>query len=146
MQGNQYRYPYQFFETVVSITDAETANSNGAKYYRFSKYDPKTGQPLIQEKAEKLKSKYGYTFHAISDSQFGKYRIMGGETIILDVGTKEKLAVFRGFVKLPPEYDVCPKGDTTKTYPYSLDKFVAKVLKPILSSCRSGSDRRNALN
>ncbi|MDH4305459.1 MAG: hypothetical protein OEV53_15490 [Nitrospira sp.] len=84
---------------------------DGAKYFRYTrpnthKLEFESGQyiypgdqepALIGQQVRELKSRYGFTWRGITRPHDRELGIAGGEVIILDLQTKEVLAVRRGY-------------------------------------------------
>lgn len=102
---------------------------------------------IVQEEASQRKARYGYTWRGITREQDRELGIGGGEYLIVDLDTKEVLAVKRGFRAQRPPYrvdnddkwDMAQSCKSERTYhqagiPVPLTPpvhlFVKKVLRP----------------
>jgi len=114
--GDYYVQPaigkYQFLEEPFHQENQNSKNNRYRRYYRDPLAHPgKDFQTAIdgkfvrvpylvaQQEVEVLQSRYGYTWRGITRSHDRQYGIAGGELIVLDLKTKEILAVRRGFIK-----------------------------------------------
>ncbi len=95
--------------------------------------------PLIEERVNELKSRYGFTWRGITRPHDRELGIAGGEVIILDVQTNEVLAVKRGYLASGRNLETiggiwwlgaaaCPTRPVT-----ARREFLHKVLKPSTS-------------
>ena len=103
---------YQFFEMSLAKGSKAKEDMRFRRYYRDEKAYPGrdyqtaiSGRfarvPYIVAEVEvsHIKSKYGYTWRGIMRAHDREAGIAGGELIILDLLTKDVLAVRRGFVR-----------------------------------------------
>jgi hypothetical protein len=100
---------YKFIETPIPASLQNPAD--GAKYLRYTKpnteklvfesgqYMYPRGQwpPILEERVKEPMSRYGYTWRGITRPHDRELGIVGGEVIVLDLQTKEVLAVRRGY-------------------------------------------------
>jgi len=95
--------------------------------------------PLIEERVKEPKSRYGFTWRGVTRPHDRELGIAGGEVIILDLQTKEVLAVRRGYLASGRTRDsvggiwwlgaaACPSRPVT-----AMGKLLHKVLKPTSS-------------
>ena len=85
-----------------------------------------------------LKSRYGYTWRGIVRPHDRKLGIAGGETLILDLQTREILGVYRGYAKFVIDERMGTAGlQWAKACPTPPNMgggaqlaFILKVLKP----------------
>lgn len=139
----QYRY------LELPRTKDEADNSQPfVKYFRGSEKDSKKDYvymdgtrshrvPYIVKKegVSSLKSRYGYTWRGIPRPHDRELGIVGGELILLDMQTKEVLAVRRGFIRSGGVRNltgiwwlggqVCPVKKSL-----TASQFIQKVIKP----------------
>lgn len=142
---------YKFFEKPIP---PHLQNSvDGSKYLRYTRpntdnmvidngrYLYPIGQEpkMIEERAIGLKSKYGFIWRGIKRAHDREYGIAGGEVIILDIQTKDVLAVRRGYLRTANIRETggrvwwlgawsCPSNR-----PGADTAFIRKVLKPSTS-------------
>ncbi|MCP5306546.1 MAG: hypothetical protein H6953_13970 [Chromatiaceae bacterium] len=141
-----YLTKYPFFETTRGLRDrgdrwnrdvfAERPPSGESRYWRYRLGEPdgtqylnnrsgeRFGRPLVAEKIDTLKSRYGYTWREVRDEYDRHFGVWGGEIIVKDLQTHETLAVKRGF--FDTRFNFCPPGKSH----YLEFEFVSKVLKP----------------
>ena len=95
--------------------------------------------PLIEERIQVPKSRYGFTWRGISRPHDRELGIAGGEVILLDLRVNEVLAVRRGYLASGRTRDTvggiwwlgaaaCPSRPVT-----AMGEFLHKVLKPTSS-------------
>ena len=135
---------YKFFE----IRKVEPASSNRAEtdFLRYSGY-VQDKSPMNIEEASILKSRYGYTWRGIERPHDRDLGIVGGELIVMDLHSKEVLAVHRGFIRSGDVRNltgvwwlgghVCPKYKHANVSTY---EFLSKVLKPTSEVSERGSN------
>jgi hypothetical protein len=97
---------------------------------------------LVQKQlTDRLLSRYGYTWRAISRPHDRANNIAGGEVVVLDLKTNEVLAIRRGFVLAPAIKEVpwhplnWEAGAVCPAKPLAGPaEFITKVLKPMTPS------------
>lgn len=119
-----------------SIVQAPPA---GARYALYYGNDRKDNKSIRVRYADKLVSRYGYTWRGISRPHDRELGVAGGELIVVDLKTNEVLAMRRGFRLGPPDPrrglellwsgGVCPQYPETPGYRNVL-WFLTKVAKP----------------
>jgi hypothetical protein len=124
---------YRFMERPVDI---EQPLGKVVRYYGYDGRNPAT---MKSDTAEAASSRYGFIWRDITRPNDREMGIAGGELIVLDLKSKEVLAVKRGFAhtgfgveRLRPyvwwkSAKVC-LGDSNKIY--ALSQFVVSVLTP----------------
>lgn len=135
---------YQFFETkkepimkgyelnLEHLKFSEKPLFTGEEYWRYELTDEPyfNGRVYTYTKAaqaDTLKSKYGFTWKEVRDEKDKKYGIFSGEIYVIELKTKEILAVKKGFFFLGSKRrDICPKGKDD----YFVYNFISKVLIP----------------
>jgi hypothetical protein len=135
---------YQFFETkkepimrgyelnIEHLKFSEKPLFIGGEYWRYELTDEPyfNGRVYIYTKAaqaDTLKSKYGFTWKEVRDEKDKKYGVFSGEIYVIELKTKEILAVKKGFVFLGSKHsDSCPKGKDD----YFVYNFISRVLIP----------------
>jgi len=70
-----------------------------ARVQRYFGYDGHSQKSLQKEYDVNRKSRYGYTWRGIKRTQDRELGIAGGELLVLDLETREVLAVKRGYVR-----------------------------------------------
>lgn len=134
---------YSFFETPpVSRQEPEwkkqyrhssyfSKPDGTAKVARYFGYNGRDIKTIQKEYDTTRRSRYGYIWRGISRPRDRELGIVGGEFIVLDLETKEVLAMRRGYLRgdtEPPRLGMvwrrpCPLSDTDGL-------FIFKVLKP----------------
>jgi hypothetical protein len=138
---------YQFMESLRPKDETDTSQP----YVRYSRGSEKESKrdyvymdgtrshrvPYIVKKegVSLVKSRYGYTWRGVQRPHDRELGIVGGELIVLDVQTKEALAVRRGFIRSGKVRNltgiwwlggqVCPVKKAL-----SSSQFVQKVIRP----------------
>lgn len=138
---------YRYLESPRTKDEADNSQPF-VRYFRGSGKDSKKDYvymdgmrshrvPYIVKKegVSSLKSRYGYTWRGISRPHDRELGIVGGELILLDVQTKEVLAVRRGFIRSGGVQNltgiwwlrgqVCPVKKSL-----TASQFIQKVVKP----------------
>lgn len=102
---------YKFFESPIrdgpkpswekQYWDASffTQPSADSKHERYSGHDGGAMTSMRREYVAELKSQYGYTWRGITRPHDRELGIAGGEIIVMDLKTKEVLAVRRRYIK-----------------------------------------------
>lgn len=140
---------YKFFESPIrggpmpswekQYRDASffTQPSTDSKYERYSGYDGGAMTSMRREYVAELKSQYGYTWRGITRPHDRELGIAGGEVIVLDLQTKEVLAVRRRYLKASaPDFPgagiAWGRACHTDQRPEAFNKvgIVARTLKP----------------
>lgn len=120
------------------------AGSGSDKINRFSGYSARwegntmVKTPMQVETTDIPRSRYGYTWRGISREKDREFGIAGGELIVLDLKTREVLAVRRGYIRSGNVKasrtgiwwltgEVCPKPRENM---FSAEKFLLRVLRP----------------
>jgi hypothetical protein len=148
---------YQFLEMPLSKSTSE--GEQYRRYYRDENAHPGrkyqtaiNGQgvfvPYIvaETTVSDIKSRYGYTWRGINRPHDRELGISGGELIVLDLKTKEVLAVRRGYMRTGFVRNnltgvwwltgpSCPNRGTKLTF-----KFIQEVLKPLSSHVKEKKD------
>lgn len=125
--------------------------TDGTKYLRYTKPNTEklvfeNGQylyprdhwpPMIEERVQDLKSRYGFTWRGISHPHDRELGIAGGEVIVLDLQTSEVLAVRRGYAASGGKTKETVAGiwwlsaaKCPQSMPGVEPSFIHKVLKP----------------
>ncbi|CUS38402.1 conserved hypothetical protein [Candidatus Nitrospira nitrosa] len=139
---------YKFLEKPIPVSIQSP--TDGSKYLRYTRPNtdklvledgqylyPGDQQPtLLEEWVKQPKSEYGFTWRGITRPHDRELGIAGGEVIILDLQTKEVLAVKRGYLASGRSLQTvgriwwlgataCPPRPVT-----TRKEFIHKVLKP----------------
>ena len=127
---------YQFFEVPMSF--GSMAKATEVQIKRYSGYDGKNRNTMVEEGVFDRKSRYGYIWRGIQSPRDRELGIAGGELIVLDLQTNEVLAVRRGFIRSGNVRNltgiwwlsapVCPKDAGRLFY---TSEFISRVLKPL---------------
>jgi hypothetical protein len=130
---------YQFFE--VPVSSIPDPKGIGAQVKRYSGYDGKNPNTMIEEDVLDRKSRYGYLWRGVTRQHDREFGIAGGELILLDLRTNEVLGVRRGFIRSGNVRNltgiwwlsghVCSKDAGRLFY---TSEFISRVLKPISSA------------
>jgi hypothetical protein len=131
---------YSFFEVPL-----DGANSN---YVRYSGFDDRDPRSMKEEKAGTLQSRFGYTWRGITRPHDRELGIAGGELLVLDLQSKEVLAVRRAYIR---SGDVRSKltgiwwmgghvCSVNSTRLYRTYEFISHVLKPGHGQGKEASD------
>lgn len=119
---------------------AEPPNVGEGKYWRYSlgkadggdwyysRYSDRKRRPLVIERSDELKSRYGFTWREIRTPTDIKHDVWGGELIIQELRTQKILAIKRGFILRG--YGSCPKKKDSADYYNHPMNFIEKVLRP----------------
>jgi hypothetical protein len=121
---------YTFFEGPLDGADSH--------YVRYSGFDDRDPKSMKEEKVGTLRSRFGYTWRGITRPHDRELGIAGGELIILDLQSKEVLAVRRAYIRSGDVRNnltgiwwmgghVCSANSTRL---YRTYEFVARVVKP----------------
>ncbi len=160
--GTGFVHPNRFKFIEMPITDRReppwreqyvdhsviAASPPGMKTQRYFGYDGRILKTLEKEYAVNSQSRYGYTWRGITRPHDRALGIAGSELIVLDLQTKEVLAVRRAYIR---------SGDVRKnltgvwwmgghvcsinsTRLYRTYEFIAHVLKPGHSQSKEVSD------
>lgn len=140
---------YKFLEKPIPAPLQDPAD--GAKYLRYIRLNTdklifENGQymyprdhwpPMIEERVQDLKSRYGFTWRGISRPHDRELGIAGGEVIVLDLQTSEVLAVRRGYAASGGKTKETVAGiwwlsaaKCPQSMPGVEPSFIHKVLKP----------------
>ena len=131
---------YYFFELPLDGSDSP--------YIRYSGFDDHDPTSMKEEKITILRSRFGYAWRGITRPHDRELGIAGGELIILDLQSKEVLAVRRAYVRSGDVRNrltgvwwlggrVCPVNSTRLHHTY---EFIVQVLKPGHRQSKGGSD------
>lgn len=114
-----------------------------AKYMRYTGHDSKSPKTMVKDYASALNSRYGFTWRGISRPHDRELGIAGGELIVLNLETRDVLAIRRGYARSGKVRNstgvwwltaqACPaygyRGGRNKDFDFSF-WFVGKVLRP----------------
>ena len=92
--------------------------------YRLRRRGEAVTRPLVVQRIETIKSRYGYTWREVRDKYDRHFGVWGGELIVKDLETDEVLAISRGF--FDANYSICPKRGMKRL----VYDFVRQVLQP----------------
>jgi len=143
---------YQFLEVLITQDVGSHANGKYLRYYRDEKAHPgreyqtaingravRVPYIVAQQNVSTLQSRYGYTWRGITRPHDREMGIAGAELIVLDLETKEVLAVRRDFVRSGDgrymtgvwwlTSQKCSKGGIKPQH-----QFIYEVLKPLTST------------
>jgi len=118
--------------------------ADSAKHVTYSGFNAKTMKAMVKQFTANRKSRYGFTWRGVTRPHDRDLGIAGGELIVLDLETREVLAVRRGYIRTGGVRDSSsgiwwPTGQACPAYGYrnGLNKdfdfsywFIGKVLKP----------------
>jgi hypothetical protein len=125
------------------VEEPDIGNTGSGRYFRIFGYSQDVS-PMQRRSSDELQSHYGLTWRGIRREGDRELNTSGGEWILINLNTKEVMAVFRDFVRSgltrnTPDrlYWVtagqCPRFKPTKSDAGNhqrLYRFVSEVLKP----------------
>lgn len=146
---NRYVYferptqPSRFNEVIRRFGKDNADQQKLEGYERFAGYDSRHLESMKKESAQRLQSRYGFTWRGITRPHDRELGIAGGELIVLNLETKEVLGVRRGYIRSGNMKSLtgvwwltgqaCPtygyRGGRNKDFDFSY-WFIGKVLKP----------------
>ena len=121
------------------LVDVEGEKKYG-KYQKGVMTRRTTFHPVVEERVETIRSRYGIFWRGIDRPNDRQMGIGGGEVLLLDLQTNEILAVKRSFVLGAENWQgrdiywrtqaICPRYQDKKGGPTALSPFIYKVLDP----------------